>query len=126
MRKYELLRYEDTILRVLEVEQDRVLVIDCIKQTMPVWVDSAQIDYYSECSKGILQEVTGIELVEQKLLDAEQKRIMHQRYTMIAPVPWSLSRPCSLPEGHWGCSITDWSTISISGISAVCCTDTSM
>lgn len=86
MRKYELLRYEDTILRVLEVEQDRVLVIDCIKETMPVWVDSAQIDYYSECSKGILQKVTGVELVEQKQLDAEQKRIMHQRYTMIAPV----------------------------------------
>ena len=45
MRKYELLRYKETILRVLEVEQDRVLMIDCIKQTMPVWVDRATADY---------------------------------------------------------------------------------
>ena len=62
MRKYELLRYEDTILRVLEVEQDRVLVIDCIKQTMPVWLDRATTDYYCGCSEEILQEVTGIVL----------------------------------------------------------------
>ena len=86
MRKYELLKLGDTILRVLEVQQDRVLVIDCIKQTMSVWEDRSKFDYYSECSEKILQEVTGIELIEQKLLDAEQKRIMHQRYTMIAPV----------------------------------------
>ena len=39
MQKYELLSSENKILRVLEVEQDRVLVIDCIKQTVPVWVD---------------------------------------------------------------------------------------
>ena len=86
MRKYELLKSSDTILRVLEVEQDRVLVIDCIKQTMPVWLDRATADYYCGCSEEILQEVTGIKLVEQDLLDAEQKKIMHQRYTMIAPV----------------------------------------
>ena len=84
MRKYELLKSRDTILRVLEVEQDRVLVIDCVKQTMPVWVDGVQNDYYLGCSEELLQEVTGIKLVDQDLLDAEQKRIMHHRYTMIA------------------------------------------
>ena len=73
MRKYELLKSRDTILRVLEVEQDRVLVIDCVKQTMPVWVDRVQSDYYLECSEGILQEVTGVELVEPKMLDTSKE-----------------------------------------------------
>ncbi len=36
MKKYDLLRSGDAIIRVLEVQGNRVLVIDCIKRTMPV------------------------------------------------------------------------------------------
>ena len=36
MKKYDLLRSGDNIIRVLEVRGDRILVIDCIKRTMPV------------------------------------------------------------------------------------------
>lgn len=39
MKKYDLLRSGDSIIRVLDVQDDRILVIDCIKHTMPVWVD---------------------------------------------------------------------------------------
>ena len=51
MKKYELLRSGDSIIRVLEVREDKVLVIDCIKQTMPVWVDLSKFDSKEECSK---------------------------------------------------------------------------
>ncbi len=36
MKKYDLLRSGDNIIRVLEAEKNRVLVIDCTKRTMPV------------------------------------------------------------------------------------------
>lgn len=39
MKKFDLLRKDDRIIRVLEMKPDRVLVIDCIKRTMPVWVE---------------------------------------------------------------------------------------
>ncbi len=38
MKKYDLLRSGDSIIRVLELQGDRVLIIDCIKRTMPVWI----------------------------------------------------------------------------------------
>lgn len=86
MKKYDLLRAGDSIIRVLEVQGDRVLVIDCIKKTMPVWVDAAELEAYSECIIGELSQVTGIITADVDTLDADQRKIMYERYTMIAPV----------------------------------------
>ena len=46
------LRPGDSIIRVLDVQGDRVLVIDCIKRTMPVWVERATLESCSECASG--------------------------------------------------------------------------
>ena len=61
MKKYDLLRSGDNIIRVLEVRGDWVLVTDYIKRTMPVWVGMDDLD-------------TG------------QRKAMYRRYTMIAPI----------------------------------------
>lgn len=86
MKKRDLLRSGDSIIRVLEVQGDRVLVIDCIKRTMPAWVKAADLDSYSECTIGELSEVTGVITTDVDALDADQKKTMYERYTMIAPV----------------------------------------
>ena len=39
MQKNSLLKSENIIVRVLEVHGGQVLIIDCIKRTMPKWVD---------------------------------------------------------------------------------------
>ncbi len=86
MKKYDLLRSGDNIIRVLEVQGNRVLIIDCIKRTMPVWVKKDSLESYSECTNGDLSEVTGIVLVGVEDLDADQRKTMYERYTMIAPI----------------------------------------
>ena len=86
MKKYDLLRSGERIIRVLEVQVDRVLVIDCIKRTMPVWVNTAELQSYSECTTGEMSEVTGVVPVGVDDLDADQRKIMYERYTMIAPI----------------------------------------
>ena len=83
MKKYDLLRSGERIIRVLDVQGDRVLVIDCIKRTMPVWVE-VELESYSECTNDNLSDVTGGVLVGVDNLDADQRKIMHERYTMIA------------------------------------------
>ena len=50
MKKYDLLKNDKDIVRVLEIQQDRILIIDCIKKTMPVWAESSDIDSFSCCS----------------------------------------------------------------------------
>ena len=86
MEKYDLLRSGGRIIRVLEVQGDRVLVIDCIKRTMPVWVGMDGLESYSECTSGELSETTEIVVVGVANLDADQRKTMYERYTMIAPV----------------------------------------
>ena len=86
MKKYDLFRSGDAIFRVLEVQGDRVLVIDCIKRTMPVWVGITALESCSECTIGELSEVTGVVLVGVDDLDAGQRKTMYERYMMIAPI----------------------------------------
>ena len=50
MKKHDLLRSGDNIIRVLDVQDDRILVIDCIKHSMPVWRKFESLESYSECS----------------------------------------------------------------------------
>ena len=63
MKKYDLLRSGENIIRVLEVRGDRVLVIDCIKRTIPVWVGLDALESYSECTSGDLSAATGVVVV---------------------------------------------------------------
>ena len=74
MQKYELLKFGDSIVRVLEVREDKLLVIDCIKQTMPVWVDLSKFDSKEECSKEILLSVTEIDLLDVDSMTSEQRK----------------------------------------------------
>ncbi len=61
-------------------------MLDCIKRTMPVWVEAVALEVYSKCTIGELFEATGIAPVDVNTLDAEQRKIMYERYSMIAPV----------------------------------------
>ena len=36
------------VLRILAVEEDRVLVIDCVKKTMPVWIDISGLTGFTD------------------------------------------------------------------------------
>ena len=104
MKKYDLLRSGDSIIRVLDVQDDRILVIDCIKHTMPVWrkvesLDSVLLESellsgsfqcsgkeLSVCTDDELFKATGFISADIDTLDAEQRKVMYERYTMITPI----------------------------------------
>lgn len=44
--KNQLLQNDTQLIRVLDIEADRVFIIDCIKRTMPVWKDIESIKEY--------------------------------------------------------------------------------
>ena len=84
MLKYDLLHYADSIVRVLEIQEEKVLVIDCLKQTMPVWIDHHLLKTCQTCSVSALLSTAKFAPIDS--LSTEQKKVMHQRYTLIAPV----------------------------------------
>lgn len=74
----KLMKKEDSIIRILEEKDSRVFVIDCVKKTMPYWCDLSSLSDYEICCEEF--EASTEEL------SAAQKRIMHERYTLIAGI----------------------------------------
>ena len=79
-----LLKNDTTIIRVLKTLDKRSLVIDCIKRTIPQWVDTTSLSVYTECSEADLYAQTG--MIYERNLTPDEQRIAQERYTMIAPI----------------------------------------
>lgn len=86
MQKNELYHNNNSIVRVLEIKNNAVLVIDCISKTMPQWIGVSFFEDWTKCSDETLHEITGIELQDIKTVSQEDFKVAHQRYTMIAPI----------------------------------------
>lgn len=86
MQKNKLYRNNNSIIRVLEIKNNAVLVIECISKTMPQWIGVSFFEDWTKCSDEILHEITGIELQDIKTVSPEDFKVAHQRYTMIAPI----------------------------------------
>ena len=78
-KKNMLLKEKEKKHRVLAVEKEKVLVIDCIKKTMPVWKKKEDLQ-----SSEIFEEDVFEDDLED--LDAEARKIAYQRYGMIAGI----------------------------------------
>lgn len=79
-----LLKNESQIIRVLKTQGDRSLVIDCVKRTMPKWVDTSSLTDLVECTEEDLYAQTGNP--QNRELTPKEQRTAQERYTMIAPV----------------------------------------
>lgn len=86
MQKNELLRKENTIIRVLDIKDDSILVIDCIKRTMPKWIKAAALSDFVQCSEDELLQETDIVLIDMEMLDTKSRRFIHEHYTLISGI----------------------------------------
>ena len=82
--KNQLLRHDDRIIRVLAVDTD-VLTIDCLKRTMPHWMQAEELQNWEPCDESALPSPEA-PICNMEELTAEQRKLMHERYTLIAPV----------------------------------------
>ena len=86
MQKNELIRIKNIILRVLDVKEDSILVIDCIKRTMPKWIPVNTILDYDFCSESELSSVSGVNLADVESLDMVSRKFIYEHYTLIAGI----------------------------------------
>ena len=56
-----LMTNKDTILRILEIKPDRILVIDCIKKTLPRWTEKTALAEFKKSKPEDLYDFTGYE-----------------------------------------------------------------
>lgn len=60
MLKNKLLQKDNNIVRVLETENDKALIVNCIKRVVPQWINTAELTEYTECSINDLSHITEI------------------------------------------------------------------
>lgn len=86
MQKNKLYFKNDSVIRVLEERDGKILVIDCIRRTMPQWKVTACLDGWEQCSQETLYAITNVEIPEIDSLCPESRKKAYERYTMIAPI----------------------------------------
>lgn len=83
MQKTDLFKYNGTIYRVLEIVIGKVLVVDCVRLTMPTWMPLRE---YPTITFEELLTTTNRNLPSIEELTQKQISTMHQRFTLIAPI----------------------------------------
>lgn len=86
MHKNDLLKFKNGIVRILETTEDKVLVIDCIKRTVPKWYSISNFKEYKKCNEEELFEISNITPLNIEDLDSESRKIAYQKYTLISGV----------------------------------------
>lgn len=85
MRKNDLIRNECSVYRILSIDKDRVLAIDCLKRNMPKWYPADNL-----CGDVVTEQdligLSDVEIFDPDALDAATRKIVHERYTVIAGV----------------------------------------
>lgn len=85
MKKNDYLKIDDTIYRILAVDKDNYLVLNCNTKNMPVWRLEAELADGVIINREEAFEILEIELIEEELTGIAFKQA-HERYTMIAGV----------------------------------------
>lgn len=85
MKKNDYLKVNDIIYRILAVDKDNYLVLNCNTKNMPVWRLEAELADGVIINREEAFEILEIKLIEEELTGTAFK-LAHERYTMIAGV----------------------------------------
>lgn len=80
----KLLKNENQIIRVLQTKDNKALVIDCLKRTMPVWITLSDVESYVDCMEEELYTKTNMEIHRE--LNGDENKIARERFTLIAGI----------------------------------------
>jgi len=75
MKKHDLLKDGNNIIRVLAIQPDKILMIDCIKRTMPVRVEYSAIYSFFACTDEVLSQIVNFAVTVIDALNAEQRKV---------------------------------------------------
>ena len=80
MKNNDLLKYENSLIRVLDIKETSVLVIDCNKKSMPKWVSISAISDYEICSDYLFELSADIESLEPYRYHHSHRKIYAHRF----------------------------------------------
>jgi len=86
MQRNDLIRCGESIFRVLETRENEALIINCVQKSMPKWVNQNEFSGCEPCSEESLRQMMNVILPDMNDLSPADRRIAHERYTLIAGI----------------------------------------
>ena len=80
MKKNDLYRKDDSVLRVIHIQENQIMVIDCVKFTMPVWMKPTEMCSYAVYAEEKYYSDVNFVVVDDDCICTKDKSIMHERY----------------------------------------------
>lgn len=81
MKKNDLVKVNDNYYRIISFNGNKILVIDCVKRTMPTWIDKIEAESVSEERLSVITNTT-IEDIE--TLSPTRRNTAYKRFGLIA------------------------------------------
>ena len=82
MQKNEAFKRGDSIIRVLNIQDDQALIVSYPQKSVPVWINRKELDGYQLCNESDIPYSPD----DFEALSPNQRRIAHERYTLIAGI----------------------------------------
>lgn len=86
MKKNELIKTQGKIYRVLDVSENEILIIDCVKLIMPQWVEAASIPDAETITDEELCSLTDCHIPKYDELLPVDRATAHKRFTLISGI----------------------------------------
>lgn len=86
MKKNDLLKCGNTVIRVLEIQDDKAFIINCQKRNIPTWISVSEIKDYIQISETELYEIIPMQFPDMTAIDAKSRCVINERYTMISSI----------------------------------------
>lgn len=86
MEKNQLIKHHGIIYRILALEEEEILLINCIRREMPKWYKLDEVSGYEVCTESELLSATETVLVEEQDMSPKARQTVHERYTVIAGI----------------------------------------
>lgn len=86
MQKNSLLKKDESIIRILDIKNEKIFTIDCVKRTMPRWINQSELNSYSCCTEKELLENTQMSIEDMEALSSERRKFVYEHYSLIAGI----------------------------------------
>ncbi len=77
----DLITYNDSILRVLDIQGAKALIIDCVKKSVPKWVDIDSLSCYAPCSDDVFPLSLNMDSIE-----PTSRKTAYERFTIVSRI----------------------------------------
>lgn len=84
IEKFDILKKEDEIFRILELEDEKVFVICCTKQKMPYFAQREEFERAEKISEEELLKILGTNFIDE--LSEELRAVVEEKMEMIKPL----------------------------------------